>query len=320
MAKVGSSFAQTVPVGFKDSLISAGWNEPTCFAWDSTGQMYVSEKAGLIWVIDTNGNKLATPLLDIHDEVGNWRDHGLGGFALDPNFRTNGYFYLYYTVDRHHIRFFGTPSYSPGNDEFFSATIARLTRYTANSATNFTTLVANSRLVLLGETKKTGVPVLFESHVGGQILFGRDNSLLLFTGDGSDFDIADSGSAPTTYFAQALTDSIIRPEENCGSYRSQLLNCLGGKILRLDPATGNGLASNPFFDSANPRSPVSRVYALGLRNPFRATMRPGTGSTDITAGNPGVMYIGDACNGATGKRYIPAMHRAKTLVGPFTKD
>lgn len=293
VAKVGSSFAQTVPVGFKDSLISAGWNEPTCFAWDSTGQMYVSEKAGLIWVIDTNGNKLATPLLDIHDEVGNWRDHGLGGFALDPNFRTNGYFYLYYTVDRHHIRFFGTPSYSPGNDEFFSATIARLTRYTANSATNFTTLVANSRLVLLGETKKTGVPVLFESHVGGQILFGRDNSLLLFTGDGSDFDIADSGSAPTTYFAQALTDSIIRPEENCGSYRSQLLNCLGGKILRLDPATGNGLASNPFFDSANPRSPVSRVYALGLRNPFRATMRPGTGSTDITAGNPGVMYIGD---------------------------
>lgn len=293
ISKVNTAFAQSVPVGFKDSLISTGWTEPTCFTWDSTGQMYVAEKAGYVWVVDTNGNKLATPLLDIHDEVGNWRDHGMGGFALDPNFRTNGYFYVYYTVDRHHLRYFGTPSYSPGNDEFFNATIARLTRYKANSATNYTTLVPNSRLVLLGETKKTGVPVLFESHVGGQILFGRDKSLLLFTGDGSDFDIADSGSAPTTYFAQALTDSIIRPEENCGSYRSQLLNCLGGKILRLDPATGNGLPSNPYYDSSNARSAVSRVYALGVRNPFRGAMRPGTGSTDITAGDPGVIYIGD---------------------------
>lgn len=293
LIKINPSTAQTVPAGFKDSLFSNGWSEPTCFSWDSTGQMYVAEKAGYVWIVDTNGNKISTPLLDIHDEVGNWRDHGMGGFALDPNFRTNGYFYVYYTVDRHHIRYFGTASYSPGNDEFFSATIARLTRYKANSATNFTTLVPNSRLVLLGETKKTGVPVLFESHVGGQILFGRDNSLLLFTGDGSDFDIADSGSAPTTYYVQALADSIIRPEENCGSYRSQLLNCLGGKILRLDPATGNGLSSNPFYDGANPRSAVSRVYALGLRNPFRATIRPGTGSTDITAGNPGVIYIGD---------------------------
>lgn len=285
--------AQTIPVGFKDSLISTGWSEPTSFTWDSTGQMYVAEKAGYVWVVDTNGNKLANPLLDIHDEVGNWRDHGMGGFALDPNFRTNGYFYVYYTLDRHHLKFFGTPSYNPGNDEYFTATIARLTRYTANSATNFTTLIPNSRLVLLGETKKTGVPVLFESHTGGQILFGRDNSLLLFTGDGSDFDIADSGSAPTTYFSQALTDSIIRPEENCGSYRSQLLNSLGGKIIRLNPANGDGLPSNPFYDAANPRSAVSRVYALGLRNPFRATLRPGTGSTDITAGNPGVIYIGD---------------------------
>src|SRR5204862_515637 len=31
----------------------------------------------------------------------------------------------------------------------------------------------------------------------------------------------------------------------------------------------------------------------GLRNPFRFTLRPATGSADTTAGDPGTLYIGD---------------------------
>jgi PKD repeat protein/glucose/arabinose dehydrogenase len=285
--------ALAVPTNFKDSVYSSGWNQTEGFAWDAAGQMYVWEKNGVVWVVDTNGNKLATPLLDISEEVGGWRDHGLNGFALDPDFRTNGYFYLFYTVDRHYLINFGTGSYNAATNEYYNATIVRLTRYQANAATNFTTVVAGSRFVLIGETKKTGIPLLHESHSGGQIVFGDDGSLLVSTGDGASYNIADSGSAADTYYIQGLADSIIRPEENCGAYRSQMLNSLNGKILRIDKMTGNGLPSNPYYDASNPRAPQSRVWALGLRNPFRMCIRKGTGSTDITAGKPGVLYLGD---------------------------
>ncbi|MEM7205823.1 MAG: PKD domain-containing protein, partial [Planctomycetota bacterium] len=55
----------------------------------------------------------------------------------------------------------------------------------------------------------------------------------------------------------------------------------------------DGVSSNPFYDPANPRSPESRTWALGLRNPFRAALVPGTGQTDPAAGDPGTLMIGD---------------------------
>lgn len=286
--------AQTLPPNFNTSLyVNILWDQVEGFRFDATGQMYVWEKKGKVWVIDTNKVKISTPLLDISEEVGDWRDHGLNGFVLDPNFRTNGYFYLQYVVDRHYLMNYGTANYHSDSNEYFNATIQRVTRYTANPSTNFTTVIPGSRLVLIGEDKKTGIPVLHESHSGCQLTFGRDGSLLVTTGDGASFNGADGGSFSETYWSQALADSIIKPKENVGAFRSQLVDCLNGKILRIDPTNGNGLPSNPFYDSANPRSARSRVWCLGLRNPFRMTYRPGTGSTDITAGNPGVFYLGD---------------------------
>jgi len=277
---------------FTNQVVSSGWTDLVGFVWDSTGQQYVWEKAGKVWVVDTNGVKIPTALINITDEVGGWRDHGLNGLALDPDFRNNGYIYLYYTVDRHHLINFGTGSYNVNTNQYFQATIARVTRYTCDPATNFTTLIPGSRFVLIGESKKTGIAVLHESHSGGTLLFGTDGSLLVSTGDGASYNFVDGGGG-ASYWSQALTDSIIRPKENVGSFRSQLVDCLNGKILRIDPATGDGLESNPYFDPSNARAPQSRVWSLGLRNPFRVTFRPGTGETDITAGNPGTLYIGD---------------------------
>ncbi len=284
--------AQTLPANFQDQLVSSGWTEVEGFTFDANGRRYVWEKAGKVWIVDTNGIKLLTPLLDISEEVGGWRDHGLNGFALDPDFLSNGYFYLFYTVDRHYLMNYGTPAYNANTNEYYNATIVRVTRYTADAATNFTSVVNGSRLVLVGENKKTGIPLLHESHSGGSLVFGRDGSLLVSTGDGASYNFADGGGG-ATYWSQGLTDTIIRPKENIGAFRSQLVDCLAGKVLRIDPATGDGLPSNPFFDPANPRAPKSRVWALGLRNPFRMTIRPNTGSTDITAGDPGVLYVGD---------------------------
>jgi PKD repeat protein/glucose/arabinose dehydrogenase len=287
------AFSQTLPAHFQSVLVSNNWTNLVGVRFDNTGQMYAWEKGGRVWVVDTNGIRLPNPLIDISEEVGDWRDHGLLGFALDPNFRVNGFFYLYYTVDRHHLLYHGTSQYNPTANGYFAATITRVTRYQADAATNFTTTVPGSRLILIGETKKTGIPVLHESHSGGQLVFGRDGSLLVSTGDGASYSAIDSGSLSGTYWSQALADSIILPKENVGSFRSQLVDCLNGKILRIDPTSGNGLNTNPFYDPSAPRSARSRVWALGLRNPFRMTLRPGTGHTDITAGNPGVLYIGD---------------------------
>lgn len=277
---------------FTNQIVSSGWSDVVGFVWDSTGQQYVWEKAGRVWVVDTNGVKIATELINISDEVGSWRDHGLNGFALDPDFRNNGYIYLYYTVDRYHLLNSAAGNYNAATNLYFQATIARVTRYTCDPATNFTTLIPGSRFILIGETKKTGIPILHESHSGGTLLFGTDKSLLVSTGDGASYNFVDSGGGPT-YWSQALADSIIRPKENVGSFRSQIVDCLNGKILRIDPATGDGLESNPYFIPGNARAPQSRVWAMGLRNPFRVTFRPGTGDPDITAGNPGTLYIGD---------------------------
>ncbi|HEX2617859.1 MAG TPA: PKD domain-containing protein, partial [Flavobacteriales bacterium] len=282
--------AQQVPPGFSDALVLGGFEEPVGFTFDGNGRMYVWEKRGKVWIVE-NGVRLATPLIDISPEVGNWRDHGCLGFALDPQFLTNGRFYLMYAVDRHYLMNFGTANYNAATDEYYQATIMRITRYSAPGPHN----VADpaSRFVLVGETKKTGVPMTHESHSTGSLVFGTDGTLLASVGDGGTYSNADLGSDLGTYYIQALADSILRPEENVGAFRAQLVNCMNGKVLRIDPNTGNGIASNPYYDAAQPRAPKSRVWAMGLRNPYRMTKRPGTGSTDPAEGKPGVLYIGD---------------------------
>src|SRR6185503_961577 len=96
-------------------------------------------------------------------EVGNWRDHGLLGFTLDPNFLSNGYIYLLYAVDRHYLMNFGTPNYNASTDQYYSATIMRITRYTAVGP-GFNTVDYGSRQILFGESPSTGAPMLHESH------------------------------------------------------------------------------------------------------------------------------------------------------------
>ena len=72
---------------------------------------------------------------------------------------------------------------------------------------------------------------------------------------------------------------------------------MAGKIIRVDPATGNGigptnfpnLLANPYFDPANPASSRSRVWNMGNRNQFRLVVRPDSN----IPGSPGVLYVAD---------------------------
>ncbi len=289
--------AQSLPAGFLNAKAQDGYVTPmgTVFTPDGM-RLFVWDKAGRVWVSNWTGTQYvrqASPVLDLSDEVGNWRDFGLLSFCLDPNFGQNGLVYLFYVVDRHHLFNAGTSSYNPAQNQYFAATISRVTRYQVQaSGTNLVSIPA-SRKVLLGETRSTGVPLTHESHAGGTLLFGRDGSLLVSTGDNASYSSTDIGNASETYYQQAINDGIMTANENVGAFRAQMLTSHCGKVLRLDPATGNGLSSNPFYDGANPRSARSRVWTLGLRNPCRMTLQPNTGSTTITDGNPGTLLIGD---------------------------
>jgi glucose/arabinose dehydrogenase len=235
----------------------------------------------------------AHPLIDISEEVGNWRDHGLLGFALDPDFLNNGYFYCLYVVDYHHAAYFGTPQYSATTDEYFRDTIIRLTRFQADVAGDFHDVVPGSRTVLISPTLQGGIPNCHQSHGAGSLAFGRDGTLLITIGDGASYETTDIGGPTSGSSNTALADGIITPAEDVGAFRAQLVNSHAGKVLRVDPATGLGVPSNPFYDPANPGAPRSRLWALGLRNPFRASLRPGTGSTNPADAMPGSLYIGD---------------------------
>ncbi|QHT67168.1 T9SS type A sorting domain-containing protein [Rhodocytophaga rosea] len=284
-----------LPTGFTDQLVSGSWNAAVGFTFNPAGtRMYVWEKGGKVWIVE-NGVKLSTPLIDISDEVGDWKDHGLLGFALHPNFESNGYFYLLYVVDRHHLINSGTVNYDPTVNEYNRATIGRITRYRANPLNAFKTADLSSRTILLGATASTGLPILQVTHGVGSIVFGTDQTLLVSLGDGSSplSGKPDVGSSGESYFLDALADGIITPEQNVGAFRSQQLESLNGKIIRIDPETGNGVPSNPFYDPANPGSNKSKAWALGLRNPSRMSLKPGTGSHNPSEGNPGVLYLGD---------------------------
>jgi len=252
-----SRLSAQLPSGFASSVLQNGYTAPMGVVFSNNGNtMWTWEKAGKVYVSKWNGSsyaKQATPVLDISEEVGDWRDFGLLSIALDPDFETNSLIYLYYVVDRHYLINFGTANYNPATNDYFKATIGRITRYKLNQGTTVTTDYS-TRKILLGESKTTGPCLLHESHMGGTLIFGRDKTLLLSTGDGASYASQDVGSASETYYQQGLSDGIIRSAENVGSFRSQMLNSLSGKILRLDPATGNGVSSNPFYDAANPRS------------------------------------------------------------------
>lgn len=282
------SFAQTP----NNTVFVGGLVTPVDLAFSGPDRLYVVERRGTVRLVQ-NGVLRPQPLLDLCEEIGDFDDCAMTGIALDPAFAENGRLYLTYVVDRHHLLHFDTPSYSPTTNEFHAATIGRVTRYTCDAATGFTTIVPGSRVVLVGESLDNAPAVTAPSHASCSLQFGSDGTLLVGFGDGAWSGGVDAGSSPSSYYAQALVDGILQPAANVGAFRAQQIDSMNGKILRIDPATGDGVASNPFFVAKEPRCARSRVWSLGLRNPFRMSVRPGTGSTDPTLGRPGDLYIGD---------------------------
>ncbi len=282
-----------LPAGFSDELFSNEITTPVGIAFPDSQLIYIWEQDGIIEIFEAG--KKVTTLLNLSEEVSGTADHGLLGFALHPDFRQNGYIYLAYVVDPHYLRFYGTPEYNTQLLQSWDATIARVTRYQVDTS-DFTSVIDNSRTILVGESLTNGIPVLAPGHGIGGLDFGTDGTLLIGTGDGTTWVGSHTGGINYKEFgfdSMGKVLGIIDSLQDYGSLRAQLLDSYSGKILRIDPLTGLGIASNPFYDPVQPQSIRSKVWSLGLRNPFRIRVKPGSGEIDPLKGNPGVIFVGD---------------------------
>ena len=254
----------SLPSDFVIETIASGFENPVDVEFLPDGRMLVAEKRGKVWIVE-NRTKLAVPLVDLADEVHGLGDKGLLGMAVDGDT-----IFLLFAVD---------PIPGSPDENVNVVTVGRLVRYTiAGDAVE-----AASRRVLLGATPAEGIIICHASHSTGTLRIGRDGSVFAACGDGAHYDFIDAGQ-DVTAFDPACAETF-GASNDVGAWRSQQLQSLAGKILRVDPETGLGLPTNPFFDG-DPASPASRVWAKGFRNPFRFTLRPGA---DV----PGVMYVGD---------------------------
>lgn len=144
--------AATLPAGFTETQIS-GLSGPTAMEIAPDGRLFICLQGGQLRVIK-NGVLLATPFVSL--SVDSSGERGLLGVAFDPNFQTNNFIYVYYTV-----------ATAPRHN--------RVSRFTANGDV----AVANSELVILELENLSGAT----NHNGGAIHFGPDGKLYVAVGD-----------------------------------------------------------------------------------------------------------------------------------------
>ncbi len=259
----------------EDAIPGSHIEAPVALAFTPGGLLLVADVPGRVWVID-HGVQLPTPMWSAENEVEIDGDCGLLGMALSPAFAIDRRIFLLYSVD---------PDSNGVDDD--SVHFGRLVRYQV-SASDPTRIDPATRTVLLGASWHSGIPNASGTHDVGALRFGEDGTLFVSAGEGAHWDRVDAGGQDPTLFAAGRSD----PSMDRGAFRAQQLDCPAGKILRIDPLTGHGLPGNPFWNG-DPDAVVSKVWAYGLRNPFRFTVRPGTGGVSAASGQSGTLYVGD---------------------------
>ncbi len=125
---------------------------------DGDPRLFIIEKDGLIRIYK-NGALLPTPFLDLTGVTTKGSEQGLLGLAFDPNYATNGRFYVSYT----------TPGPTGGGTSIIA-------RYHVSGTADIAD--ADSDTLILS------VPQPETNHNGGGIAFGPDGMLYLGLGDG----------------------------------------------------------------------------------------------------------------------------------------
>lgn len=158
---VSAIYGATLPEGFTETVIS-GLSNPTAMQIAPDGRIFVCQQGGALRVIK-NGVLLSTPFVTLSVDPSGER--GLLGIAFDPNFATNNFLYLYYTV----------PSNPRHN---------RVSRFTANGDA----VVPGSEVIIWELDFLTGAT----NHNGGAIHFGPDGKLYIAVGENADPENAET--------------------------------------------------------------------------------------------------------------------------------
>ncbi|MBC7372238.1 MAG: PQQ-dependent sugar dehydrogenase [Bdellovibrionaceae bacterium] len=146
------SFAADVPAGFTDTRVASGLNNPTAMEFAPDGRLFIAEQGGALRVVKNNV-LLPTPFLKVN--VDSSGERGLLGIAIDPQFDSNKFVYIYYTTS--------TPT-----------THNRIVRVTANGDV----MAAGSEVAIL-ELDSLSTQI----HNGGAIHFGQDGKLYIAVGE-----------------------------------------------------------------------------------------------------------------------------------------
>ncbi|NWI57705.1 HIPL2 protein, partial [Calyptomena viridis] len=218
---------------------------------DRTHRLFVAEQVGVIWVYLPDGSRLEEPFLDIKSIVlaTPWvgDERGFLGMAFHPKYKYNGKFYIYYSyMDKNRV-------------EKIRISELKVLASDANKADPR----SERNLLELEEPAA--------NHNGGQLLFGVDGYMYLFTGDGG------KAGDPFGKFGNAQN-------------KSTLL----GKVLRID-VDGKSPDGKPYrIPPDNPfvSDPRARpeVYAYGVRNMWRCAVDRGD---PVTKKGRGRIFCGD---------------------------
>jgi glucose/arabinose dehydrogenase/PKD repeat protein len=277
---VAPAGAATLPPGFQDTTVisaTTGLVHPTVVRFAPDGRVFVAQKSGRIFVYDSLTDTTPTLFADLSAKVHDYWDRGMLGLALDPQFPSRPYVYVLYTYD-HILGDTGAPPRwsdacptPPGPTENGCVASGRLSRLTASGS-----VMTGPEQVLIEDWC-----IQYVTHSVGSLNFAPDGSLYVTAGEGASSTFNDYGQVgnPCGDPPGPAGTNLTAPTAEGGALRSQDVRTpsdptsLHGAVLRVDPDTGLGVAGNPFSGAG---ANAARIVAYGLRNPFRATFRPGT--------------------------------------------
>lgn len=231
---------------------------------DHTKRLFIIDQIGKIWIVDKDGNKLPAPFMDVSSMMvtlnTRYDERGLLGFAFHPDYRSNGRFFIYYTLPP---RAGGPAPGATWNN------LSRISEFKVSADPNMADMSSEKVLLDLDDPQS--------NHNGGALAFGPDGYLYIAIGDGGGANDVAPGHVTDWYLP------------NAGGNGQDLDSNLFGNILRIDVNSGSpyGIpASNPFVGKAG----KDEIYAYGFRNPYRFSFDMG-GDHWLYAGDAGqVLY------------------------------
>lgn len=232
--------AAVLPSGFTDALV-ASLGGPTALAFTPDGRMLVTTQAGRLRVVQSNA-LVAAPALDLTGVICATSERGLLGVAVDPDFASNRFVYLYYTHNA------------------FGACVNRVSRWVLSDANT-----ASGEVVLVDRIHSTA-----GNHNGGDLNFGKDGNLYVSVGDGGCDYASPSNCGPNNDAARdrnVMVGKILRITRDPG-------------VLPPDnPFLGAGTGACATTGSTTAGSWCREIFASGLRNPFRFAFDPNAAGT-----------------------------------------